>query len=100
MGALLDEHIYSIPEKYGVVPNWCGGTDAYRAIGAALEVEADSLTVRDLWLFATDDCYLPIHGVKATFPGPRPDGLYSALNMRVEGDGDLFLVRNQVWFSG
>lgn len=97
MGGLLDEYIYSIPEKSGVVPNWGGGTAAYRAIGAALEVETDSLIVRNLWLFATDDRYLPIHGVNPTFSSPWSYGLYSALNIKVEGDGHLFLVRKQVW---
>jgi hypothetical protein len=100
IGDLLFGKIYSIPEEFGVFPDWGGGTDAYRAIGAALQVEGDSLIVRDLWLYATDDRYLPIHGVQPTFKGPRSYALYSALNTKVEGDGQLFLVRKQVWCLG
>jgi len=100
MGELLFAQIYRIPEKFEVFPDWGRGTDAYRAIGAALKVEGDSLIVCDLWLYATDDRYLPIHGVQAKLTAPRSYALYSALNMKVEGDGHLFLVRNQVWFLG
>jgi hypothetical protein len=92
MGSFLNK-IDTIPEEFGVIPDWGRGTDSFSAIDAELKVEDDSIIVYDLWLCAEDDRYLPIHGVQPTFPSSRSGfGLYSGLDIKLEGDGSFFLV--------
>lgn len=96
----LYRSICLIPARYGVVPDYGRGTDAYRAIRLGLLVEDGQLFLDEIMINAVGEDYLPIADQLPEFPpGRSDDATYRNLKIPVIDSGVLVLLKDRVTFG-